>query len=101
MCSIVKAGALLLEERPNAVVHNDKRMHATRKIRASHAVNRFKTSAVDVPNSDSLASPPNEAPKPELLLSCIKMTMHNNTHSIMKRAIVKKYKKVMAVQPFI
>lgn len=88
-----------MDERPNAVVHNDKRMQATRKISASQAVNRFKTSAVEVPNKDSLASPPNDAPNPELLLSCIKMTMHNRTHRIIKRAIVKKYKKVMAVQP--
>jgi hypothetical protein len=92
----VKAGALLLE-RPNAVVHNERRMHETRKINASQAVNFFNTSAVEVPNRDSLVSPPNEAPKPELLLSCIKMTIHNKTHKIMKRAIVKKYKKVMAV----
>jgi hypothetical protein len=85
----VKAGAVVLE-RPNAVVHKDKRMQATRKINASQAVKRFKTSAVEVPNKDSLASPPNEAPKPELLLSCIKITVHNRMHKIMKRAIVKK-----------
>jgi hypothetical protein len=87
--SIVKAGAVVLE-RPRAAVHKDKRIQETRKINASQAVKRFNTSAVDVPNKDSLASPPNEAPKPELLLSCIKITAHNKIHKIMKRAIVKK-----------
>lgn len=89
MCSIVKAGAVVFE-RPKTEVHKDKRMQATRKIKASQAVKRFKTSAVEVPNKDSLASPPKEAPKPELLLSCIRMTAHNKTHKIIKRAIVKK-----------
>ena len=65
-------------------------MQEMKKIRANHAVKRFKMSAVEVPNTDSLASPPNEAPKPELLLSCMRITMHNKTHKIMKRAIVKK-----------
>lgn len=89
MCSIVKAGAVVLE-RPKADVHKDKRIQETRKIKANQAVKRFNTSAVEVPNNDSLASPPNEAPNPELLLSCIKITVHNKTHKIMKRAIVKK-----------
>jgi hypothetical protein len=89
MRSMVKAGAVVLD-RPIADAHKDSRTQATRKINASHAVKRFKTSAVEVPNNDSLASPPNEAPKPELLLSCIRITVHNKKHKIMKMAIVKK-----------
>ena len=98
ICSIVKAGAVVLE-RPSAVVQRDRRTHATRNMSASQAVKRFKTSAVDVPNKDSLASPPKEEPKPELLLSCIRITAHKITQTIMKRAIVKKYRNAMVLFP--
>lgn len=81
---------MVVLERPNAAVHKDRRMQETRKIKASQAVKRFKTSAVEVPNKDSRASPPKEAPKPELLLSCMRMTAQSKTHKIMKRAMVKK-----------
>jgi len=85
----VNAGAVVCD-RPKAVVQRERRMQATRKTNASHAVKRFNTSAVDVPKSDSLASPPKEAPNPELLLSWMRITLHNSTHNSMKRAIVKK-----------
>ncbi len=94
MWSIVKAGALALEW-PKAVVHNDNKIHATKKTRASQAVNFFKTSAVEVPKRDSLESPPKEAPNPVLLLSCIKITVHRKTQTSKKRAMVKKYRNVI------
>lgn len=97
---MVKAGAFPLE-RPMALVQSDKIMQATRKISASQAVNFFNTSAVDVPKSDSLVSPPKEAPKPELLLSCIKITVQSKTQRIKKRVIVKKYKNVMLINLFV
>ena len=50
-------------------VQRDKRTHEIKKIAESQAVNCLSTSAVDVPNRESPASPPNEAPRPELLLS--------------------------------
>lgn len=68
MCSMLKSGDGSLE-RPSAVVQNESRMQAMRKIVANQAVSFFKTSAVEVPNTDSPESPPKEAPKPELLLS--------------------------------
>jgi|TARA_A100001015_G_C14951190_1_gene696847 hypothetical protein len=43
--------------------------HVIMKIPARYAVNFFKTEAVDVPNKESPASPPKEAPSPKLLLS--------------------------------
>jgi hypothetical protein len=89
MCSIVKAGAFDFV-RPNALVHNERRMQATMKTKASQPVNFFNTSAVPVPNIESLASPPNEAPNPELLLSCINMTAQSNKQMIINNAIVKK-----------
>ncbi len=98
MCSIEKAGVVVLE-RPIALVQRERRMHEPKKINASHAVNFFKTSAVEVPNSDSLASPPKEDPRPELLLSCMRMTIHNKTHRIMNNTIVKKYKNVISCYP--
>lgn len=52
-----------------ADVHKDKMTQEAKKKKASHAVKRLSTSAVAVPKTDSLASPPNEAPKPVLLLS--------------------------------
>jgi hypothetical protein len=76
--------------RPKALVQRESKIQETRKIRASQAVNFFKTSAVEVPKRDSLASPPKEAPKPELLLSCIKITPHNKIHRNIKSAIAKK-----------
>lgn len=98
ICSCVNAGALLLAC-PIAFVHNDSVIQATRKIKASQAVNFFNTSAVPVPKTDSLASPPNEVPNPELLLSCIKITAHSKMHKKINRAIVKKYKNVIQIQP--
>lgn len=89
MCSIVKAGALLFV-RPKAFVHNDNKIQEAKKIIDNHAVNFFNTSAVEVPKSESDASPPNEAPSPELLLSCNKITPQSKTQSSINRAIVKK-----------
>ena len=40
---------------------------------AIQAVKRFKTSAVEVPNTESPESPPKEAPKPKLLASWIRI----------------------------
>jgi hypothetical protein len=61
-------------------------MHDAKKTTASQAVKVFNTSAVDVPNSESLAAPPNEAPNPELLLSWIRITKQrtilNKTNSV-------------------
>lgn len=67
-CSIAKGAAFSLDL-PIADVQNDNKTQDTKKIAASQAVNFFRTSAVEVPNTDSLASPPNEEPRPELLLS--------------------------------
>ena len=89
MCSIVKAGALDLA-RASAAVHSERRTQAIKKMVINHAVNFFRISAVDVPNSDSLASPPKEAPRPELLLSWIKITLQRKTHKSMNKAIVVK-----------
>lgn len=71
-------------------VHIESKMHDAIKIMASIEVNRFKTSAVDVPKRDSPASPPKEAPKPEPLLSWIKIVPQSKMHSNKKRAIAKK-----------
>lgn len=65
---MLNAGEWLLA-RPKAVVQSDNKMQETRNMKANQAVNFLSTSAVEVPNKDSLASPPNEAPKPVLLLS--------------------------------
>jgi hypothetical protein len=89
MCSIVKAGAVVFDL-PNAAVHKDRRIHAIKKMSAIQAVNRFNTSAVEAPKRDSLVSPPKEAPKPELLLSCIKITAQRRTQRTRKRKIVEK-----------
>jgi hypothetical protein len=74
-CSIVvvvgsaKGSAWEALERAKAEVQRDKITQEARKRNESQAVNRFNTSAVAVPKIDTLASPPKEAPKPELLLS--------------------------------
>jgi hypothetical protein len=95
---MVNAGALFCE-RPSAVVHNDKRMQAAKKTTANQAVTFFKTSAVEVPNKDSLESPPKEAPSPELLLSCIKITAQSIAQVTKKRVMVKKYRNVILILP--
>ena len=68
-----------------ADVHRESKMQEARNTTANQPVNLFKTSAVDVPKRESLVSPPNEAPSPEDLLSCIKITKHNTAQRIMKR----------------
>jgi hypothetical protein len=73
-----------------ADVHNDKMMHDARKITAKIAVNFFRTSAVDVPNTESPESPPKDAPRPELLLSWIRITKQSKTQSNKNKEIVKK-----------
>jgi len=55
-------------------VQRERKMQEAKKMPASHAVNFFNMSAVAVPNKDSELSPPAKAPRPELLLSWIKMT---------------------------
>lgn len=67
-CSITNSG-VLGRVRPIAVVQRDKRMQDEKNMTASQPVNFFNTSAVDVPNSESLDSPPKDAPRPVLLLS--------------------------------
>jgi hypothetical protein len=64
-------GVAFCEElaRPKAEVQRERNKHEAIKIMASHPVNFFKTSAVEVPNKESPASPPKEAPNPVLLLS--------------------------------
>lgn len=70
MLSIVKGSGAGAFERPSAAVQRERRMQEIKKIAASQAVNFFKTSAVEVPNKESLVSPPpKEAPSPVLLLS--------------------------------
>ena len=64
------------------------------KISPSQPVKRFKTSAVEVPKTESPASPPKEAPKPVLLLSCMRIVPQSSTHNRRNKAIDKKYKKV-------
>lgn len=68
-CSRMKGAAVGTAERPRAVVQTERRMHAIKKIAASHAVNFLRTSAVEVPKRESDVSPPKEAPRPVLLLS--------------------------------
>ena len=75
---------------PIAEVHRERITQEARNATESHFVIVFNTSAVDVPKTESLAAPPKEAPRPELLLSCIKITKHKTTHNKMKRAIAKK-----------
>ena len=94
-CSIVKAGALLAFPRPSDAVHKDSNTHDTKKIKANHAVNFFKTSAVDVPKRESDASPPKEAPSPVLLLSWMRMMKHSKAQSIKNSVIAVKYKNVI------
>ena len=77
-------------ERPRAAVQSDRMIHEAKKTTASQAVNVFSTSAVDVPNSESLAAPPNEAPNPELLLSWIRITKQSTTLNNKNRAIAAK-----------
>lgn len=55
--------------RLNTPVHKERTTQDIMKITARYAVNFLRTSAVEVPNSDSPGSPPKEAPKPRLLLS--------------------------------
>jgi len=57
----------------------ERRTQEIMKITASHAVNFFNTSAVDVPKSDSPGSPPKEAPSPKLLLSWTRITRQSTT----------------------
>jgi len=68
-CSMEVAAEEPANGRPKAAVQNDSNMHRQMNAMPSHAVNCFNTSAVDVPKTDSAASPPKEAPNPELLLS--------------------------------
>lgn len=100
MCSIVNAAAVVLDL-PSEAVQRESKMQEMRKTRASQAVNLFSTSAVEVPNSDSLDSPPNEAPSPVLLLSCMRITVQSKMQRIMNRTIVKKYRNVMLSNPVI
>lgn len=72
------------------VVHIESNTEEARNMNTSHPVNFFRTSAVDVPNSESLVSPPKEAPSPELLLSCIKIVIQRTTARIIKSMIAKK-----------
>lgn len=67
---------------PNADVQSDKITQLTIKVIAKYPVNFFNTSAVDVPNTEDPASPPNEAPKPKLLDSWIKITKHKSILTI-------------------
>lgn len=66
---------------------------------ASQPVNFFKTSAVDVPNKESLVSPPKEAPSPVLLLSWIKITKQSTAQRIKNKVIARKYIKVIGQIP--
>ena len=75
--------------RPIAPVHRERRTQAAMKMMASQAVNFFKTSAVEVPKTESPGSPPKDAPKPKLLLSWIRITSQRRPQSTRnkKRAI--------------
>jgi hypothetical protein len=57
------------------------------KTTASHPVNFFNISAVEVPKSDSPGSPPKEAPSPRLLLSWTRMIKHSTALINMKKKI--------------
>ena len=87
-------------ERPIDAVHKERMMHMPKKTTANQAVKDFNTSAVDVPNKESLAAPPKEAPRPELLLSWIRMTKQSTTQTRMNREIAAKYKNVPINFPF-
>lgn len=54
---------------PMDEVQRERRTQAITKNAASQAVNVLSTSAVDVPKRDSPASPPKDAPRPNVLLS--------------------------------
>lgn len=71
-------------------VQNESSRQEAIKITASHAVKRLSTSAVDVPKSEFPDSPPKEAPKPELLLSWIKIVAQSNTQRSKNRKIAAK-----------
>jgi len=79
-------------ERPIAEVHSDNTMHDAKKSTANHAVMVLSTSAVDVPNTDSLAAPPKAVPMPELLLSWMRMTKQRTMLSSTNSVIAAKYR---------
>ncbi len=73
--------------RSRAPVQKDRSTQETRNTNASQPVNFFKTSAVDVPKSESDDSPPKDAPKPVVLLSWIKITKQSTAHKIINSMI--------------
>jgi hypothetical protein len=77
-------------ERAIEEVQNESKRHEAIKITASHAVKRLSTSAVDVPKSELPDSPPNEAPKPVLLLSWIKIVAQSKTQRSKNKKIAAK-----------
>lgn len=87
---MVNAGALLVLVRPIDAVHNDSKTQETKKTIANQAVNFLRTSAVDVPKSESEASPPNEAPRPVLLLSWIRIMKQRMAQRSINREIAVK-----------
>lgn len=74
---------------PIAVVQIERITQESRKVKASQPVIFFKTSAVEAPNKESLESPPNEAPNPELLLSWIRITKHKMAQSVINKMMAK------------
>jgi len=96
---MLNSGTLLTCVRPIAVVQSDNKIHEQKNTTASQPVNFFKTSAVDVPNNESLDSPPNDAPSPVLLLSWIKITKHKTAQTHKNKVMAKKYRTVIALIP--
>ncbi len=84
-------------ERAIAAVHIERIKQDVKKITANHAVIFLRTSAVDVPNNESVVSPPKDAPNPVLLLSWINTTKHSTAHKIRNKVIVRKYKNVIVL----
>jgi hypothetical protein len=60
-------------------------MQPNKKQTERYAVIFFNIAGVEVPKSESPESDPNEAPRPVLLLSCIKITQHKITDKNKKR----------------
>jgi hypothetical protein len=66
----------------------ERRTLMIRKREESTAVNFFKTWAVEVPKR-SVVPPPKEAPKPMLLLSCMRIRVQSKKQRNIKKAMEK------------
>jgi hypothetical protein len=85
---------------PKDDVQNESKMQDATNAIASHAVTFFKTSGVDVPNNESdVSPPPNDAPKPPPLPSCINIAIQRTKQRNKKNIIPSEYKNVITNNP--